>query len=473
METPKPQKPPKPPPVMIDLPTDRALIYGTPEGLAASKPVAPLVLEAGPQLFVDDYLIESAQGVTRVVNSPKRDMDGPVIDGVNDRTFQPFFTILPSPETGTFRAWYGAARDDRSTDGQLLGYMESDDGIRWRRPMRVLACPPELQFGSDVLDAGPGCPDPSRRYTWCWCGRDGAHISTSPDGLNFTPISPPNMVPHNHDVCGLWRDPIRNRYVLTVSDHYYLPHMAQTRRTTSHCFGTDLLNWTRKQIVIVSDNRYEPDILQFYAMNGYIARGGLVIGLVKNLHDDWKTPGCPPDAYGVGSTSLAWTRDGVTWFRDREAFFAPDPQIGAWDHAHAWIDKQLLLGDQVRFYYCGYKWGHKVNRFEERQIGLVRMQRDRYVAREAGSAAGTLRTPPLTLKGKGLTVNAQVDGELAVRLVDASGAAVAGCDWATITGDRVDHPVGWSGRLSAMAGGPVRLEFRLRAARLFGFDIQA
>ena len=468
-----PPKTPKPPPVMIDLPRDHAVIYGTPEGVAAARDAGPLTLGPGPHLFIDDYLVESAQGVARVVNQPQRDLPGPIIDGPTDRAFQPFFTVLQDPQTGTFRTWYGAARDDKSTDGQLLGYMESPDGIHWQRPMRALERPEELQFGSDVLDAGPDCPDPAQRYTWCWCARDGAHISTSADGLNFRPLSPKAFVPHGHDVCGLWWDPIRSRYMLTVGDHYFLPHMTERRRTASHGFSEDLLHWTDKQIVVVSDNRYDKDILQFYAMNGYIARGDLVIGLVKNLHDDWKAPGAPEGAYGVGSTSLAWTRDGQTWVRDREVFFGPDPVAGAWDHAHAWIDKQLLLGDEVRLYYCGYKWGHKHNRFEERQIGLVRMQRDRYVARQAGGQAGVLRTPPVVLSGKGLTINAKVDGELAVRLLDAQDRPLAGCDWTAIQGDRVDHPVTWDGKLGASAGRPVRLEWRLRDAQLFGFDLLA
>ena len=124
-------------------------------------------------------------------------------------------------------------------------------------------------------------------------------------------------------------------------------------------FGTDLLQWTQPHHVLVPDYSIDEGELQFYALDGYLQRGGLTLGMVKVLRDDLKadTPPDPPDAYGVGYTTLAWSRDGETWMRDPEPFFQPDPQQGAWDHAHAWIDEQLPVGDEVYLYYGGYARG--------------------------------------------------------------------------------------------------------------------
>jgi hypothetical protein len=280
------------------------------------------------------------------------------------------------------------------------------------------------------------------------------------------------VVKHSHDISNLWYDPIRRRWVATVSEMMQLEHMGQERRTTLQATSDDLLHWGPKWIVLASDSRYDKDVLQFYAMNGYLARGDLVVGMVKNLHDDWKASGCPPGAFGIGSTSLAWTRDGRTWVRDREVFFGPDPAPGTWDHAHAWIDEQLPVGRDVHLYYGGYKWGHKHNRFEERQIGLVTMPRDRYVARQAGELTATLRTPRVVLAGSSLTVNAKIDGELKLRLVDGAGKPLSGFDWMVLHGDNLDHPVAFERPLASLAGQPVRLDFRLRKAQLFGFDLR-
>jgi hypothetical protein len=454
---------------------NRAFVYGTPECTAATpRPAAPVLLRPGPHLFLDEYLIESSRNVRRRVNTPLRDpkLGNPIITGKEDRCFQPYFSVSRSPETGRFRIWYGAWRDDKSMARSHIAYLESDDGIHWQRPARILPDPGELQFGSEVLDEGPHCPDPAKRYKYCWWYGGGTRIATSPDGFHFTPISPQAVLKHNHDISNLWYDPIRRHYVATVSEVLQLAHMDQPRRTTFQSTSNDLLHWSPTWTVLASDNRYDKDVLQFYAMNGYLARGELVIGMVKNLHDDWKSSGCPPGAFGVGSTSLAWTRDGRTWIRDREVFFGPDPTPGAWDHAHAWIDEQLPVGDEVYLYYGGYQWGHKHNRFAERQIGLVRMKRDRYVAREAGSDGGTLLTPPVILAGTRMTVNARVNGEIRARLLDLAGKPIPGFDGGMpLRGDRLSHPVDWKASLAAVAGKPVRIEFTVRDAQLFGFDL--
>ncbi|MCH5374438.1 MAG: hypothetical protein JJ992_10695, partial [Planctomycetes bacterium] len=43
----------------------------------------------------------------------------------------------------------------------------------------------------------------------------------------------------------------------------------------------------------------------------YINRGDLLIGMVKVLRDDLVAEGVPAGAYGVGYTSLAWTRQAM------------------------------------------------------------------------------------------------------------------------------------------------------------------
>jgi hypothetical protein len=73
--------------------------------------------------------------------------------------------------------------------------------------------------------------------------------------------------------------------------------------------------------VLRPDDRVDPGQTQFYAMNGYLRRGDVLIGLVKILHDDWRAGGTPEGAYGVGYTALAWTRDGINWVRIFGAVF--------------------------------------------------------------------------------------------------------------------------------------------------------
>ena len=68
------------------------------------------------------------------------------------------------------------------------------------------------------------------------------------------------------------------------------------------------------------------------------------------------------------------------WQRYREPFLDRNPDPGSWDHAMAWMSAAVPVGDEMLLYYGGYARGHKVEPKTERQIGLARMKRDRYVA---------------------------------------------------------------------------------------------
>jgi len=232
-------------------------------------------------------------------------------------------------------------------------------------------------------------------------------------------------------------------------------------------------------VVRVSD-RLDEGQTQFYAMEAYLNRGPLRIGMVKVLRDDLQATGTQPGSFGRAHTSLAWSRNDRTWVRDRSRFFEPDDDPDAWDHAHAWIDEQLVVDDEVHLYYGGYKQGHKMNRFDERQIGLVRMPLDRYVARRAtGANVGLLKTVPIKLSVPTgmLQINADIigNGRVRVQLREAAtgeilpGRSLADCDPITTGGLR--QPVRWRKRdLSDFAGKCVQIEFELTAADLFAFE---
>lgn len=450
-------------------------IYGA--ATSAQTGPGPLRLRPGPHLFVDDALIATSAGVTRRVNCPPRDpaLPNPIVTGKEDRCFQPYMTILRDPQTGRFRLWYGIYGPNPDGVTSHVGYMESDDGIHWERPFRQLVDPGPIQFGVSVVDDGPDTPDPARRFKLAWWKDGGLKIATSRDGLEWRMLVPQPVLLHNHDINNLWWDAPCRRYVATISVYTTGPTWGGQRRVTLHSSSTDLLHWEKPWYVLTPVDGDDEGETQFYAMCGYIQRGDLWLGMVKVLRDDLVAEGTPEGSYGIGYTTLAWSRDGRHWVRDQEPFFAPDPTPGAWDHAHAWIDCQLPVGDEVYLYYGGYRNGHKVNRYEERQIGLVRMPRDRYVARTAAAAGGTLRTPVVVLEGARLTVNADLRGELRLAILDSAGRPLPGfalADCQPVRGDSLAHRVRWEGLPALPRGRPVQLEFQWRDGDLFGFDLQ-
>lgn len=438
-------------------------------------------LGSGPHFFLDEVLIERSSNVLRRVNPPVRDpaIPNPLVTGREDGCFQPYLTVLRDSQTSRFRLWYGAHTADFNPNRSHLGYLESADGVHWLRPHRVLADPGPIQFGVSVLDQGPAGADPALRFKYGWYHGTGLRVAASPDGLTWKALAAEVVLPHNHDINSLFWDPLRNRYVATISCYVTGPSWSGQRRVTQQSTSTNLLQWSEPWFVLTPDDRFDEGQTQFYAMDGYLRRGDLIIGMVKVLRDDLKadTPPDPPDAYGIGYTALAWSHDGVHWVRDREPFFDRARQQGAWDHAHAWIDEQVPVGDEVRLYYAGYQRGHKVNRFEERQIGLVKMKRDRYVAREAGPEGGSFRTPLLLLAPDARTMTLNVDArgsEVRVQVLSPEDQPLAGfsqSDCEAIRGDVLAAPVRWARPLADLAGQPVKVEFCLKNARVFAFEL--
>jgi hypothetical protein len=205
-----------------------------------------------------------------------------------------------------------------------------------------------------------------------------------------------------------------------------------------------------------------------------------MIGLVKILRDDLnatagKTAKEMGDmkrkAAGIGYTVLAWSRDGETWQRDHQPFIPNNPIPGTFDHAMAWGDEQIIVDDKTFIYYAGYERGHKVNRFNERHTGFASMLRDRYVSRDADLFEGFLITKPLILNGKYLTVNAIVNDECKVRLLDSDNRPISGYDWIELNGDSIAHTLKWDSDLEKINEEPIRIEIKMKKTQLFGFDL--
>jgi hypothetical protein len=453
---------------------DNASIY-RPQARPVGDAV-PLRLGPGPHLFLDEFLIDQHRGISRRVHRPERDpqIPNPLITGKEDECNGPYLTVIRDPATGRFRIWYNTNKVKFQDGSSHVAVLESDDGIHWQRPHRVLADPGGFNFGSSVLDEGPAFPDPRLRYKLAWWYGGGLRLAVSPDGWQWTAWKPYAVIRHNHDITNIFYDSSRRRYLATISVYTSGRNYAGERRCTLHTASPDLRTWEKPWYVLRPDDRVDPGQTQFYAMCGYLQRGDVLLGLVKVLHDDWRAAGTPEGAYGMGFTTLAWTRDGCHWVRDQEPFFEPDPNVEAWDHAHAWIDQQLPIGNEVYLYYGGYKFGHKFDRWEGRQIGLVKMQRDRYVSRDAGPDGGSLVTPPVVLAGSGMTVNARVRGELRVALLNVDRTPVprfAADDCQPIEGDSLTHAVQWNRPLSDLGETAVRIEFRLRDAELYSFEL--
>lgn len=454
---------------------------------AVRRPVAaPTAWSAGDWLFLDERNILSVDHLRRVQGRPRSHSE-PVVDGAVDGNFQPYVSVVRDGVTGRWRMWYNVPREPGNSAESSLALIESADGVHWDRPHRILDTPP-IQFGASVIDEGPDFADPSQRYKAGWHHDNGLQVATSPDGVKWSLRAPGPVLRHSHDIDAIDWDPLRQRYMAFVSSAEKLePWWREARRIPCMSTSSDLVHWQQPWPVVRPEpnSAREQGETQFYCMAGTIARGGLLISLVKVLRDDLNAePGMTAQQLGdsrshagIGYTVLAWSQDGEHWQRETEPFLDRNPVPGTWDRAHAWGDEQVLHGDLLHIYYGGYRLGHKSDRFTTRQIGLATMKRDRYAGYEADdTTTGTLRTAIRKWLGDSLTVNADARGELRVALCDSTGGFVEGFSFADcqpLKGDSAAHPVTWKGNVASLGGRDLQLVFSLRDSTVYSFTVNS
>jgi hypothetical protein len=238
---------------------------------------------AGPYLMLDERTVASREHVQREIHRPAR-LTTPIVTGVEDQNFQPWLSVLRDPESRRFRMWYNVPSRPPDVPTSHLAYLESEDGIHWRRPHRVLSTPP-IQFGASVIDEGMSYPEPQKRFKAAWWRSGGLQVAASPDGITWTALAPGPVLRTQHDVTAIVWDPIRRRYLGLVS---MLPVEFKGRRIPHESVSDDLIHWKPPWQIITPDPNAEIEKgeTQFYGLNGVIARGGLLVGMIKVLRDD-------------------------------------------------------------------------------------------------------------------------------------------------------------------------------------------
>ena len=96
---------------------------------------------------------------------------------------------------------------------------------------------------------------------------------------------------------------------------------------------------------------------------------------------------------------------------------------------------------------------------------------------EAAAGGGSLTTRPMAVEAGTLRVNAQVEGQLRVEVLEADGRTIPAfsrADCNPIQGDGTDRLVRWQGKpsLETLRGRSVRLRFHLAEGRLYSFRFE-
>ncbi len=467
---------------------------------SAVRPATVTLQPGVPNLFVDDWLIDTQSNLIRRLGQVTKYEKNPVIapEGLWEETAAfPFGGGAYRLGEHDFRLWYNTyIRWRRGKDGTSCCYATSTDGRHWDKPRLGLV---EVRGSRDnnvvfhtpmdnssvVYD--PADPKPERRFKMAVyrSGEQGTGVYVSADGLRWTEL-PNILVKDAGDRTSLWHDTVRHKYVLFTRYSPLAPgrYIFRIESDDFETWGTPelILHWTEMDRV---------HGIQHYGADGF-TYGGMYLGFLEVFHVPYRRL----------DTQLICSRDGRSWQRvcEGEVFLGNGPE-GSFDRFWAFpaSTPPVPVGDELWLYYQGRghphtgpqpplwpgtdETGAARNSFWA-ATGLARLRVDGFAALDASGEEGIVITVPLSFaRGRTLHINADADNYppgsswLRVEILDENYAPVRGFEAArfdVMTRDAVDHVASWGQvtDLSALAGTPLRLRFSLMNTRLYSFTVR-
>ncbi|MCE5238130.1 hypothetical protein LLH23_06525 [bacterium] len=384
-----------------------------------SPPPRPAVVELKPgvpNLFVDDYLIETQTSLIRRLGQVTK-VEQPVIraEGLWEETAAfPFSGGALRLGDNDWRLWYQTyIRWRLGKDGTSLCYATSKDGVHWEKPKlgqfeirggkdnnAVLHMP--MDNASVLYD--PDDKDPQRRYK-CVVYQSleegtGCYGYTSPDGIKWT-RTPHILIKGAGDRTSAWYDPLRHKCVIFTRYNMVYPG-----RYIFQSESDDFEHWTEPQLLFDYSAIDKPKGVQHYGAGGF-AYGDMYVGSLEMFHVPYRRL----------DTQLICSRDAKFWQRvcDGEVLLPNGPE-GSFDHFWAFpaATAPIRVGKELWFYYAGRGHPHagpappiwpgeddvaKPHQSYWASTGLAKLRVDGFAAMDASGEVATLITVPLQLRG--------------------------------------------------------------------------
>jgi len=471
--------------------------------LTASEINHTIQIGSEEQLFLDDYLIERLENIARCINPAAKHPAGPVLKpdkGWEENLALLFGRVIYDDEVHIFKMWYYC-------DGGQLAYATSKDGIHWEKP-ELDAVIIGGQKTNLVIERGKmghlyenfgvikdkNDPDPTRRYKAGFVSiqrdyrgenedafhkmqRRGLGVAVSSDGLHFT-LENDFASDAISDISHFFWDSLIDKYVI-YGRTKLTPDQLNERwkiwgwgRAVTRIESSDFRTWTQGELVMAADGD-DPVGTEIYSMSVFPYQG-LYIGCVQMFYG--------LEQQGNLNIQLAVSRDGRHFSRvqPRDPFIA-EGSVASWDRFNIAIGDlpPVEVDDELWFYYSGRSYRHSPYNGKDSgpktgAIGLAKIKRGRFLALEASFDGGRVTTKPLLFTGTNLFINGNVDyGSIEVSLLDESGKPISRFQSSVSSENGIDIPVRFGGKdLADLAGRPIKIQFKLSNARLFGFCIK-
>jgi hypothetical protein len=429
-------------------------------------------------------------GVHKVLHEANRCPDNPVLAPEHPWEGR----ALESPivfwdeDLKLFRMYYWALH----SDAIYTCYATSEDGIRWEKPVLGLHAGPDGSKDNNIVLRGeaaqartryvvrnPYSNDPAKKYVALYIDNVPGlteFIAYSPDGLHWTTAikigdlrnvtgAPPTPNPRFFLIEQRWAPGTEHRY-------------RAIWRTESH----DLETWGGGTWAILRQADDDSNLEFYHATSHFVGTHtyhGLHLGYYYRYHTqpEGATLADGTRMAGTIDTSLMVSRDTIHWHLvDRSKPFLPVGSEGAWDAGMVFASPEIVVGDELRFYYGAWRLEHSAGAKNDGGIGLAILRLDGFVSVEPIRQEGSVTTKPFVLAGRRLELNFDArDGAICVEVLDPAGEPIPGYgrdEAATIQDlDGMRLEPRWEGHpdLNALVGRTVRVRFYLENAKLYAF----
>jgi len=460
---------------------------------------AALNLGSRRELFVDDCLVGSLDGVGLKLHTPQPAGVALRFDKPWEGQFSCFVTVLK--DGGQYLMYYAGAP---SYDLGTTCYATSPDGIHWTRPNLRLheVCGQRennvLRFRNEIegsnfspfIDTRPGVPAPERFKAVMGTVHTGLSAFVSGDGIHWRkfreePLLRGPMFRLDSQNVAFWSEH-EGCYVLyyrtlhaSPGSNYRAPECyAHGTRWVGRVTSPDFIHWSDHEEMEQGDAPYDELYVQqthpyFRAPHIYISLAARFIAGREVVTAEQARALRVHDRYwhDVSDVLLLTSRGGNRYTRTfLESFIRPGLGYGRWVSRTNFPALGVVpTGPTEMSAYVGRLYAQP-EPFLERMI----LRTDGFASVNAASAGGQMTTKPFIFSGSQLEINYSTSaaGHIQVEIQDGGGRPIEGyalADADAIIGDELARVVAWqSGTdLSTLAGRPVRLRFAMKDADLY------
>ena len=471
----------------------------------------PLDIGSRLELFVDDYLIESMEGVRPKLHEPVPAGKALVFDRPWEGVTSDYISVFKDDDRyrmyyrGSTHAGKGLTIFSDLKPGESVipdhrewtCYAESRDGITWTRPSLGLF---EFEGSKDnnivwtgahgdvshcfmvFKDGNPGASRDQRYKALASYHTPGLkHVmgAVSGDGIHWKLVHKDPLITQKVDWGGdlaFW-DSEQQQYVAYLRG-LRGGQIREVVRTTS----PDFLHWSTPKYIDLGKTPLE----HFYtnAATPYFRAPHIYLAFPRRFVP-WRTlePFRVNPRSGISDAVLLSSRDGFHWQRTfMEAFIRPGRHPRNWIHRANTPASGVVATapDEISLYL------QRHYTFPSVHVQRMVLRTDGFASVHAGYFGGEMVTKPLIFQGDNLVLNfaTSAAGSIRLEIQDAMGNPLPGFaleESPLIWGDEIEHGVRWERThakatsdkpLTRIAGKPVRLRFVMKDADLFSLKFR-